>query len=178
MNNLFQSLEVTHRLDTIIFSFRSIHFKHKPVNFLWYELVPPWCAYLYVGLFAAGSALLFKLRQLPDIMSLVQHPGTCQQQWWLLQPGDTEGAVRNAFQWVWHQEPVCPLAPSSRGQPTRGGTEYQQRAVGEGFAKVGGSRENKTADGRIICQQRRWQTGALFPVPRKATAKVEVKSYL
>lgn len=58
---------------------------------------------------------------------------TCQQQWWLLQPDSTEGDVRNALDWVWYREPACPLDPSSCEQPTRGGTEYQQRAVGYGW---------------------------------------------
>lgn len=69
MNNLFQSLEVTHRLDTIIFSFRNVRFKNKPGNFLWYELVPSWSAHLYMHLFATGSPFLFKLRQLPNVIA-------------------------------------------------------------------------------------------------------------
>lgn len=173
MNNLFQSLEETHRLDTIIFSFRSVHSKNKPGNFLWYELVPSWSAYLYMHLFAAGSPFLFKLRQLPNVTSFVQHPNSCQQQRWPLQPDHTEGDVRNALHGVWHQE------PGSQQEEVQS-TSRELWAKADSFSsppKGGRSRKNKAAERRIICQQR-WQTGALFPVLRRATAEVEVKSHL
>lgn len=40
-----------------------------------------------------------------------------------------------------------------------------------------GDRGRKAAEGTIISQQR-WQRGAFFPIPRKAIAKLKVKSYL
>lgn len=49
------------------------------MNFLWCESVPSQCAYLYLGLSAAGKLLLFRLRELPNIMTLTQHSDIWQQ---------------------------------------------------------------------------------------------------
>lgn len=130
MNNLFQSLEVTRRLDTVIFYWRSAHFKGKPMNFLWCESVPSPFACLYLGLFAAGKPLLFKLRELPNIMLFTQHSDTWQQWRWFLQPDYAEGAVRNVLQCEPDSRNLSlarPLASSSCELLTRGGTLYQQR---------------------------------------------------
>lgn len=129
---MFQSPEVTRRIDTMIFYWRSTHFKDKHMNFLWCESVPSPCACLYLGLFAAGKPLLFKLRELPNIMLFTQHSDTWQQWWWFLQPDYAEGAERNVLQvWpqAWDQEPVSSLSSGLQFMraATKQGTLYQQR---------------------------------------------------